>query len=215
MSYLVNLVVARRPAVVIGGGSIASRKIHDLLEACADVTVIAPVVCAPIQDLAGAGRIKLHLRPYGADDIAGAFLVVAATDDESLNSQISRDAQSRGIFVNVVDRPALCTFTLPAVVRRGDLTIAISTEGQCPALASVMREKLAGQFGDEYASLVAIMGALRRQLMCRGWSGGRIRGVVRELYSRGIAEMIRTNDREAVSALWRAVLGDDFSPPNP
>lgn len=213
MSYLVNLVITRRPAIVVGGGIIANRKVHDLLEANADVTVIAPAVCAPIEELAAAARIRLHLRPYAGADLRGAFVVVAATDDETLNARISRDAQSLGILVNVVDRPALCTFTLPAVVRRGDLTIAVSTQGQCPALASVMREEFAERCGEEYAVLVNALGAVRRQLMAQGWSGDRIREAVRKLYRAGIAEMIRTNDRAALAAVWRTVLGDGFSPP--
>jgi precorrin-2 dehydrogenase/sirohydrochlorin ferrochelatase len=213
MSYLINLVLAGRPAVVVGGGSVASRKIHELLEARADVTVISPAVCAPVEVLAAAGRIRLHLRPYTNGDLRGAVLAIAATDDEQLNGAISRDAQALGILVNVVDRPALCTFTLPAVVRRGDLTVAVSTEGQCPALAGVMREELAERYGDEYAAVVRALGTARREAMAQGWSGARIRESVRELYQAGLAEMIRRNDGPALAALWRAVLGAGFTPP--
>jgi len=211
MSYLVNLTVAGRPAIVVGGGTIASRKVYDLLEGRAEVTVIAPEIAQPIADLAAAARIRVFLRPYTAGDLRGAMLVVAATDDEELNARISQDAQSLGILVNVVDRPALCTFTLPAVVRRGDLTIAVSTEGQCPALSSVMREDLAAQFGAEYADLVSIVGAVRRELVSRGWDGPRIRAAVRDLYRGGMAGMIRSNDRAALAALRRKVLGDRVS----
>jgi len=213
MSYLINLIIAGRPAVVLGGGTVAARKVNDLLHGGADVTVVSPEVCRQIDEMAAARRIHVHLRPYEADDLRGAFLVVAATDDEALNVEISRDAQSLGVLVNVVDRPRLCTFTLPAVIRRGDLTMAVSTEGQCPALASVMREELAGQFGEEYADVVSTLGALRRELIRRGWPGDRVREAVRELYGAGIADMIRTHNQLALADLWHKVLGEDFIPP--
>jgi len=213
MSYLVNLVIEQQPALVVGGGTIAARKIHDLLEARADVTVISPVVCPEIQALAATARIHLRQRPYAAGDLRGASLVIAATDDEDLNAAISREAQSLRVPVNVVDRPALCTFTLPAVVRRGDLTIAVSTAGQCPALASVMREELTERYGDEYADVVRVLGDVRRRLMAEGWSGSRIRESVDRLYRGGIAELIRKNDRLGLTALFQAVLGTGFPVP--
>ena len=213
MSYLVNLSVAGQPAIVIGGGDIAARKVNDLLESGARVTVVSPVIAQPIQDLAAAQKVRVHLRPYESGDLRGALIVIAATDDEALNAEISRDARSLGVLVNVVDRPALCTFILPAVVRRGDLTIAISTEGQCPALASVIREELAAQFGEEYADLVSAMGALRRKLISQGWDGQRIRQAIRDLYREGIVNLIATNDGSALAALYHKVLGDGAEGP--
>ena len=213
MSYLVNLVIEQQPALVVGGGTIAARKIHDLLEARAEVTVISPVVCPEIQELAATGRIHLRRRPYAAGDLGDAYLVIAATDDEDLNAAISREAQSLRLPVNVVDRPALCTFTLPAVVRRGDLTIAVSTAGQCPALASVMREELAERYGDEYAEVVRVLGDIRRRLMAEGWTGSRIREAIDRFYRGGIAEMIRTNDRMGLAALFQTILGAGFPLP--
>lgn len=206
MSYLVNLVLTGRPATVVGGGKIAARKVHDLLAAGAEVTVVSPAVCDPVEAMAAAGRIRLRRRPYADGDLRGASVVVAATDNEELNARVSRDAQSLAIPVNVVDRPALCTFTLPAVVRRGDLTLAVSTEGQCPALSSVMREQFEKEFGEEYAEVVSLLSGLRRDLIRQGCSGDRIREAVRNLYLAGIAEMIRTNDRQALEAARRAAL---------
>ncbi len=213
MSYLINLVVDGRLAVVVGAGNIASRKVSDLLQAGAEVRVVAPEACAEIEERASAGRVALRRVSYTADELAGAFVAIAATDDEELNARISHDAQSLGIPVNVVDRPALCTFTLPAVVRRGDLTIGVSTEGRCPALASVMREDLERSFGPECAELVNLMSGLRREMMARGWTGVEIRQAVQRLYQSGIAEAIRRSDRRAVSELIRSSLSSDFAIP--
>ena len=173
MGYLVNLSVAEKPAVVAGGGHIAARKVNDLLESGAHVTVVAPAVSKPIEELAAKGRIVLHLRPYSSGDLCGAMLAVAATDDEELNAAISRDAQSLG-------------FTVPAVLRRGDLTIAVSTEGQCPAFASAIREELADRFGEDYADIVRTLGSLRREWIRQGWDGDRIRAAVRDFYRGGL-----------------------------
>ncbi|MBZ5581720.1 MAG: bifunctional precorrin-2 dehydrogenase/sirohydrochlorin ferrochelatase [Acidobacteriia bacterium] len=179
MSYVVNLSLKGRPVLVAGGGRVASRKAHDLRRAGAEVTVVAPEICPEIE---GMG-LKLLRRPYSSEDLRGKFLAIAATDDEELNARISHQAQAKGILVNVVDRPALCTFTLPAVVRRGHLTIAVSTEGQCPALASVLREELEERFGPEWARAVEVFGAIRREMVARGSSGEEIREAVRTLYS--------------------------------
>src|ERR1035437_6605212 len=147
MSYLVNLALEGRAAVVVGGGEVAARKVQDLLAAKANVTVIAPQVCDRIVALADEKRIVMHGRPYDTGDLAGAFVAIAATDDQDLNARVANDAAAMNVLVNVVDRPALCTFTVPATVRRGDLTLAISTEVRCLALAGIhrrIRDSLAG-----------------------------------------------------------------------
>jgi precorrin-2 dehydrogenase/sirohydrochlorin ferrochelatase len=185
VSYLVNLALEGRAAVVIGGGAVAARKVQDLLAAKANVTVIAPQLCDGIVALAGGKRIVAHGRPYRAADLAGAFVVIAATDDEDLNARISADATAMNVLVNVVDRPALCTFTVPATVRRGDLTIAIATEGRCPALAGILREELEARYGPEYSELVSLFGELRKKMIAMGWDGRRIRETLAGMYRAG------------------------------
>jgi precorrin-2 dehydrogenase/sirohydrochlorin ferrochelatase len=210
MSYIINIAVERRLAVVVGAGSVARRKALDLVEAGATVTVIAPAACSQIEGLAGASRITLVRRPYAPGDLRGACLAIAATDDEDLNVRISRDAQSLGIPVNVVDRPALCTFTVPATVRRGDLTVAIATEGRCPAFAGVLREEFSARLGPEYAELVRLMGDLRQQMIAHDWNGRRIREGVHRLYGSGILDAVRRSDAAAVAEVVRSCLGTDF-----
>jgi precorrin-2 dehydrogenase/sirohydrochlorin ferrochelatase len=180
MGYMVNLVVEGREALIVGGGEIASRKVEDLLAAKARVTLVAPGVCDKIEAL--ADRIQLHRRPYEPGDIGNSFLVIAATDDEALNAAVSRDCTARNVPVNVVDRPALCTFTVPATVHRGDLTIAIATNGRCPALASILREELEGRYGEEYGELVERFARLRGEMIAQGWRGPKIREKLAGMY---------------------------------
>jgi precorrin-2 dehydrogenase/sirohydrochlorin ferrochelatase len=191
MSYLVNLSLDGRPAVVVGGGEVAARKVEDLLAAKSDVTVIAPQLCAGIVALADKKAIVAHRRPYLTGDLAGAFVAIAATDDEDLNARISADAAAMRILVNVVDRPALCTFTVPATVHRGDLTIAIATQGRCPALAGILREELEQRYGPEYSELVGLFGELRKKMIAMGWDGQRIRETLAAVYrNRGLLEEV-------------------------
>jgi precorrin-2 dehydrogenase/sirohydrochlorin ferrochelatase len=180
MGYMANLIVEGREVLIVGGGEIAGRKVQDLLAAKARVTLVAPRVCAEIEDL--ADRIQLYRRPYQAGDIGNAFVVIAATDDEELNAAVSRDCTARNVLVNVVDRPALCTFTVPATVHRGDLTIAIATNGRCPALASILREELEERYGTEYGELVERFAQLRREMIAQGWKGPQIRARLVEMY---------------------------------
>jgi len=180
MGYMVNLVVEGREVLIVGGGEIAARKVEDLLAAKARVTLVAPRVCNGIEAL--AERIQLHRRPYQAGDIGNSFMVIAATDDEELNAAVSKDCAARGVLVNVVDRPALCTLTVPATVHRGDLTIAIATNGRCPAFASILREELEGRYGPEYGELVERFAQFRKEMIAQGWSGPEIRATLATIY---------------------------------
>jgi precorrin-2 dehydrogenase/sirohydrochlorin ferrochelatase len=206
----VNLALEGRAAVVVGGGEVAARKVQDLLAAKANVTVIAPQLCDGIVALANEKRIVAHGRPYRTGDLAGAFVALAATDDEDLNARISSDAAAMNVLVNVVDRPALCTFTVPATVRRGDLTIAVATEGRCPALAGILREELEARYGREYAELVGLFGELRKRMIELGWDGGRIRETLAGIYRDGVMERIAAGDQELLDDYLRSRFGPSF-----
>jgi precorrin-2 dehydrogenase/sirohydrochlorin ferrochelatase len=214
VGYLVNLVMQDKPAVVVGAGSVALRKVHGLLEAGARVTVIAPRSCEPIHILAQAGRLVFISRGYLDGDLAGAMLVIAATSDEALNRQISEDARSLRILVNVVDRPDSCTFTLPAVVRRGDLSLAVATEGRCPSLARALREELECRYTPEYATLLGVMGGLRESMMARGWDSRRIQAALSDLYHKGLLGVLASGNRDATEAFLREELGEGFPLPS-
>ncbi len=210
MSYLVNLVLQGRLALVVGGGEVAVRKVDDLLAAKARVNVVAIAPCAAMRSYADSGRVVGSWREYRNEDLDGAFLVVAATNDKEVNTRIHQDAQALGVLVNVVDDPALCTFTVPATLHRGLLTLAVATDGSCPAFSGVLREELAETYGPEYSDLAELMGALRTQMMAQRWEGHRIRAAVRALYRGGIVEALAARDRERIRDLVRAHLGPGF-----
>jgi len=155
----------RALCIVVGGGNVAERKVHSLLAAGAAVRVISPELTKTLQAWADQGRIQHVQCAYRLGDLEGAFLAFAATDDHEVNRAISTEAQSRQLLVNVVNDPDLGNFTVPAVVRRGSLTISISTEGQSPALAAHLRQRIEQFIGPEYAHLLEIMSELRDQAM--------------------------------------------------
>lgn len=210
MGYLVNLLLEGKVAVVVGGGKVAERKVADLLGAGAMVTVVAHEPGAQIRRLAEQKLIDGYWREYSKTDLYGAYLAIAATDDEAVNRQVYKDAQAMGVLVNVVDRPALCNFTVPASVRRGDLTIAVATNGQCPALSGVLREELECRYGEEYGELVRLMADLRQQMIALGWDGTRIRDATRALYKDGVVEAIAMGDRRLLCEFIEARLGPEF-----
>jgi precorrin-2 dehydrogenase / sirohydrochlorin ferrochelatase len=151
-----------RLCVVVGGGAIAESKIRSLLDSEASVRVVAPSVTDTIAGWMNDSRVELRLKSFTPDDLAGAFLVVAATSSAEVNSQIFREAEARKILCNAVDQPEQCHFYYPAVVRRGSLQIAISTEGLSPALAQRLRQELETQFGPEYGVWLEWLGEVRQ-----------------------------------------------------
>jgi precorrin-2 dehydrogenase/sirohydrochlorin ferrochelatase len=153
--------------IVIGGGAVSARKVSSLIEAGAQPVVISPDFDEAIWAFAHGGAVQLHERPYQAGDLEGAFLVISATDDPVVNHQVWQEAQAVGCLFNVVDDPQHSNFILPAVVRRGEVTVAVSTGGGSPALARRMREQLQAEVGEEIGLLAQIMAELRPELLAR------------------------------------------------
>jgi siroheme synthase-like protein len=161
-TYPINLVgLDKARCLVIGGGAVAGSKVMGLVAAGARPIVISPTITPNLAMLAADGRIEHWPRPYHSQDIAGAFLVIAATNDPELNQQVWEVACQRGALVNVVDAPHLCNFYAPSVVRQGDFVISISTGGAVPALAARMRQELETHFGPAHGILVAWCAAIR------------------------------------------------------
>jgi precorrin-2 dehydrogenase/sirohydrochlorin ferrochelatase len=154
-----------RRCLVVGAGKVGEPKIGGLLDTGARVHVIALEASETVHGWANAGKIALELRPFTTEDLDGTFLAVVATASRSLNASIYEAGQRRGVLCNVVDVPEYCDFYYPAVVRRGDLQIAVSTNGQSPSLAQKLRQQLERQFGPGYAQWVAELGETRRLVM--------------------------------------------------
>jgi precorrin-2 dehydrogenase / sirohydrochlorin ferrochelatase len=153
-----------RHCLVIGAGNIAESKIESLLVTEARIQVVAPQVNDRVADWARQKLISLNQREFQPSDLEGMFIAIAATSSRDLNERIFREAQHRKVLCNVVDDPEHCHFYYPAVVRRGDLQIAISTAGRSPALAQRLRRELETQFRPEYADWVSQLGSIRENL---------------------------------------------------
>jgi precorrin-2 dehydrogenase/sirohydrochlorin ferrochelatase len=153
-----------RLAVVVGGGSLAEQKIPGLLQAGARVRVVAPCISARVGEWVRDNTVEWRAKGFAGEDLLGAFLVVAATALKDLNADVFQEAEKRNILCNAVDDIENCHFYYGSVVQRGDLQIAISTNGKSPALAQRLRKELEGQFGAEYAAWVEWLGAAREVL---------------------------------------------------
>ncbi len=143
----------------------AERKVHTLLKAGASVTVNSPELVMPLQNLSEEGKIKVIRSEFQEDYLDGIFLAIGATDDEEVNRRIAEEAEHRNILYNIVDVPDRCNFFVPSIVERGDLSIAISTNGRSPALAKRLRKRLEKDFGEEYAAFLKLMGELREKVL--------------------------------------------------
>jgi precorrin-2 dehydrogenase/sirohydrochlorin ferrochelatase len=173
-----------RKCLVVGAGNVAQSKIRSLLDSGASVRVIAPRANAAVEEWSRTGLITWEARSFEAADLDGTVLVIAATSSSAVNETIFREAQQRNVLCNAVDDPKRCNFYYGAVVRRGKLQIAISTEGQSPALAQRVRRELEAQFGPEYAAWVEELGQIREKLFASGIDPESRRQLLHELASR-------------------------------
>jgi len=177
-----------KQCLVVGAGKIGEPKIGGLLETGARIRVVSLDASPAVREWARAGKIELEVRSFSAEDLDGAFLAMVATNSRTLNERVYREAQSRGVLCNVVDVPDLCDFFYPAIVRRGDLQIAVSTAGQSPSLAQKIRQQLEKQFGPGYASWVAELGETRQFILSSDLDKERKLDLLHSLASREAVE---------------------------
>jgi siroheme synthase-like protein len=161
--YPVFLNLSGRNCVVAGGGHVALRKVTTLLQHGAAITVISPCLCKGLRELHGEGKILVRHRAYQAGDLEGAYIAIIATGNRTVNLHASLEARCNRIPVNVVDDPGLSDFIVPAIVRRGSVSIAVSTAGKSPALARKIRIMLEGKLDNEYAELALLVEGVRRE----------------------------------------------------
>ena len=208
--YPVSLDLKDRFCIVIGGGKVAERKVRGLLACKAVVQVISPRLISGLVELSRAGRLTWQERDYRPGDLAGAFLVIAATDNEQVQQQAYEEAEERNILINVADVPARCNFILPATVRQGDLTISVSTGGKSPALAKRLRQELEKCIGPEYKIIVDILGDLRGEILALGRPQAENEALFNKLLHRDMPGWIKEHDWDQVEHHMRTVLGRDI-----
>jgi siroheme synthase-like protein len=162
--YPVHLMLQGRRCLVVGGGSVAARKIEGLVACGATVHVIATEVGEAVRSL----PVTVDERPYQHGDADGYRLVITATDDPAVNRSVYLDGESAGVWVNGADDPAHCSFILPSVLRRGDVVVTVGTSGRSPALARWLRDRLDGEIGPEYEVLLDLLAEARDSVKADG-----------------------------------------------
>lgn len=213
MKYFpVNLLIAGRKCVVIGGGRVAARKVATLLECDGAVELISPELVEELREQHRQGCLSWRNRPYQSGDLTGAFLVIAATDDEEVQAAVFAEASAANQLINVADVPQRCNFILPALVSRGDLVIAVSTAGQSPALAKRIRKQVTEAYGDEYGTVVEIMGRLRPAVLALGLGHASNKEIFNALLCDDFVGWVKDGDWAAIENHLRSVLGEGLDP---
>ena len=209
--YPVNLDIKNRPCLVVGGGRVGLRKVKTLMECGAFVTVVGPSVEDELLILSENAGITLKQRPYRSADLDNMFLVIGATDNEDLNRRISEDAEKANMLCNIADRPKVCNFILPAIIRRGDLVVTVSTSGKSPAFAKKLKNDLENEFGEEYAEFLRLMGAVRKKLLSTKHAPETHKHLFERLIDGNLVGHIRNEDIRAIDTLLFAVLGPGYT----
>lgn len=210
--YPVSLDITGKRCVVVGGGSVATRKVHGLLQAGGQVRVISPEAGEDIKSLAVKRQIEWMQKPFAAADVEGAFLVFAATDNPAVQAQVVQAAHVCGVLVNVADGPGQCDFQVPAVVRRGALAISITTEGTTPAVAAMVRRQLESRIGEEYGLLTRLVGLVRDEILAQAGSESAKKILFQKLLQDDILLWLREGQWDRVRERLESVTGQPFTP---
>jgi len=188
----------------VGGGGVAERKILALLRAGAKVTVVSPTLTAGLRRKARSGELIHRARGYRKGDLRGAFLVIAATSEEAVNRRVHAEASC---LVNIVDRPEYGNFIVPSTVRRGALTLAISTSGRSPALARSIRREIEGLYGAEFGSLLRCLEVVRRKVKERVKDPAERSRLLKEIASPEILAVLRTEGPDRAKTMVTRIAG--------
>ena len=198
-------------ALVVGGGKVAQRKVETLLAYGSLVNMVAKRLTSRLEELVEKGEVHYIGKDFDEKQLDGVALVFAATDDKRLNHKVSEAARMRGMLVNAVDQPEDCNFIVPAIVRRGDLVIAISTTGKSPALAKMLRERLELQFGYEYEIFPILIGKLRKKILSMGYSQEKNSRIFNEIVRSDIIKALEERNLRRVEKLFQEILPPDIS----
>lgn len=200
-----------RPVLVVGGGQVAARKIAALVEAGAKVRVVAPKLAPETREVCEQSGVAVESREFAPKDVAGAWLVVSATDIEKVNRAVADAAEEAGVFVNVVDVQPLCSFIVPASVRRGELILAVSTSGASPAAARRLRQRLEKEFGPQWEPYLDLMRAVRARLTSLGRPAKDNKPLFYALVDSDLFEAMAEGDAAKVELVLARELGPGFS----
>lgn len=211
--YPVYLNLRERKCLVVGGGKVAERKIHSLLDCGALVYVVSPQLTPELAVMAGAGEIVHVQRNYTTTDLENAFLVISATNDDKINRRVAGDCLERNVLINVVDDPPQCNFVVPAVYRQGALSISVSTEGKSPMLARKIREGLTEMFGPEYSEFLELMGTLRERIITTVAIPEERRRMFNDLVNSDILDLLKAGQHEKVKERIDCVLSRSRTQP--
>ncbi len=209
--YPICLDIKSRKCIVVGGGRVAERKVKGLLASYGQVTIISPELTDNLHTLVSEGSVTWQNKCYQYGDLKDSFLVIAATDDKQVQVGVYSEAEEFGVLLNVADVPDKCNFILPALVKRGDLTIAVSTAGKSPALAKQLRQELERDFGHEYAMLADILGLIRPVVLERGFSQKENEDLFNRLLATDIKEWLLSQDWPSIQAVILKECGGELS----
>lgn len=210
--YPVNLKIAGRPCLVVGGGPVAVRKVEALLVGGGKIKVISPAAAAPLRRLARTGTIEWLQRPYRTGDLDGAFLAIAATNQPEVQRQVAGDAAAARVLLNSTDDPSACDFQVPSQLKRGDLLITVSTGGASPAFSKRIRERLEAEFGWEYGVIVDLLGRLRLLVMSGGGDAANHAIIFRDIMELDLVGHIREADWDGLTGALKNALPPHLDP---
>ncbi len=208
--YPINLNIKDKRCLIIGGGQVAERKVEKLLSAGAKVVVVSSRLTSKLGKLSRKGRIENITRNYRKGDLKGAVLAFGATNDPKVNRRILQEARKEGVLLNSVDDPKNCDFTVPSMVRRGDLLISISTGGKSPALSQKIRKELEESFGKEYETLLNLLSAVRERLMELGSNSEQNKAKFKKLINSNLLGLIKDRKIEQIDKLLQDILGKGY-----
>ncbi len=209
--YPINIDLRGKPVIIVGGGAVAERKCRTLLEAGARVVIIAPSLSRELRNMLAIGEIEHLERDYRRGDLAGAFLVFAATGDKEVSRAVAEEAAEWRIPANIADMPEWGDFSTPSIVSRGDLLLTVSTGGKCPMVARSIREEIDDRYGPEYAAALRVLGAVREKLLALKKGSHARKEILRDLVNGGLPQMLRNCSTEEIDRFLREVAGPGFS----
>ncbi|NVO00547.1 MAG: bifunctional precorrin-2 dehydrogenase/sirohydrochlorin ferrochelatase [Geobacteraceae bacterium] len=210
MGYLsLNIQMNGKLIIIVGGGKVAERKVSNILPSGAKLTVISPTLTFELQQLRDNGAISHLPQKYSSGDLNGAFMVIAATNDRETNRLVADEAINLSILAEITDSPSSGNVTSPAVIRQGDLTIAISTNNRAPSLAAAIKNELIPLFGDEYAKSINLLGAVREKLLTDRGGSTYNKQVLSDM-SEKLPALFASNATEEIEKLLHKHLGEDF-----